>query len=76
MLQAALSLCSLVQGDDSVVAEIAKTSPNGEEIREKCKYAYIVGADGARSKFSFSSSLLLHVHYFLSCKVLCGNPSE
>ena len=68
------SLNRLVQGGDSVVAEIAKTAPDGEEIRETCQYAYIVGADGAHSMFH-----PLQNQYFiliLPGKVLCGNPSE
>lgn len=56
------SLIGLVQDDDGVVAEITKTAADGEQITEKCKYAYVIGADGARSKFSFSSTQVVRSH--------------
>ena len=47
------TLLNCKQDDTGVTAEIA-TSTNGMETKEKTKYAYLIGTDGARSKKQIS----------------------
>lgn len=66
------SLITLNQEEDGVIAEISKTT-DGKQAVEKIKYAYVIGADGARS-----TSLSLNILGLLTrnTQVLCGSPLE
>ena len=44
------TLQAIEQKDDGVVARLLKTK-DGEELEETARFAYVVGADGAHSKF-------------------------
>lgn len=48
------ALASLQQDSASVIAEITKTV-NGRLVEEHTKFAYVIGADGGRSKFAVVS---------------------
>ena len=49
---------SFEQKEDGVVAHVVKTK-DGKESEEAAKFAYIVGADGARGKSPFRFPFLL-----------------
>ena len=56
------TLQAIEQEGDSVVARVLKTK-GGEELEETARFAYVVGADGAHSKFhSFIKSLVRSDH--------------
>ncbi|EJD01753.1 uncharacterized protein FOMMEDRAFT_126912 [Fomitiporia mediterranea MF3/22] len=43
------TLSGLEQSEDGVTVRLTKTTTNGEQVEETAKFAYVVGADGARS---------------------------